>query len=855
MRRVSGCYKLRAQPKRDSGQKRKVRRDDGRPWTRVPHGQKRKRAEKDVSNKKKVQSDKPPQIYKNLQLAESLKDAPKKPVYKNLQIAESPKAQSKAKKQLLGKSQKAEKPKFKNLQIAESQKTVANGAQDDKGPNVESLKQEYRDNRPQNPLAARQKNLLQVRQSLPIWSQAANIRNALLENHVLILAGETGSGKSTQVPQFLHTSAWCTGRIAVTQPRRVAAVSLARRVAEEMGTPLGKSPQALVGYNVRFDDNVGKNNKVKFLTEGMLLQEMLRDPALVEYSCVVVDEVHERSVNVDLLLGFLRGLVTGTSEAAKKRKGKPLKVVVMSATADTEKLKDFFSEGFGEPRAEDNNPTVNDTMSLNKDKASVEKPQVPSASSSGKISTCFVEGRMYPVQTEYLSEPTRDFSEAALLQIFQIHRKEPMPGDILVFLTGGDVITNLQQAIEDMIPNVITRDSGLPKLLVLPLYAALSQAQQQAIFSPAPPNTRKVILATNIAETSITVPGVRFVIDSGKAKIKQFRNRLGLDSLLVKDISKSSAIQRQGRAGREAAGKCFRLYTKLNFEALEKDAVPEILRCDLSSAVLTMKARGVQDVMSFPLLTRPSREAMERALLLLLQLDALNPEDGNISELGRKIARLPLTPAHGRTIVAAADPEMGCLLPVIDIVACFNSENIFVEIKDQDANDEAREARNKLSRRQGDHLTLLSAVQAYASERTDRKQWAKQHLISHRSMQNVMDVRKQLRAQCQQAKLITKEELAAADDDLDTVSESTGNNILKCFLRGFPANVARLVPDGSYRTIQGHMAVAIHPSSVLYSRKLEAILYNEFVYTNRTYARSVSAIQMNWLEEVYAAPT
>jgi ATP-dependent RNA helicase DHR2 len=232
----------------------------------------------------------------------------------------------------------------------------------------------------------------------------------------------------------------------------------------------------------------------------------------------------------------------------------------------------------------------------------------------------------------------------------------------------------------------------------------------------------------------------------------------------------------------------------------------------------------------------------------------LNPEDGNISDLGRKIARLPLTPAHGRTIIAAADPEMGCLLPVIDIVACFNSENIFIEVKDQDANDEAREARNKLSRRQGDHLTFLSAIQAYASERTDRKQWAKQHLVSHRSMQNVMDVRKQLRAQCQQAKLLTKEELASADDDDATVSESTGNNILKCFLRGFPTNVARLVPDGSYRTIHGHMAVAIHPSSVLYGRKLEAILYNEFVYTNRTYARSVSAIQMNWLEEIYAAP-
>lgn len=817
-------------------------------------GQKRKREEKNVINKK-VQGDKAPaQIYKNLQQPEepvykNLQVA-EKPVYKNLQIAEALKAQSKPRKARLDKSQKTEKPKFKNLQIAESQKTET--VQKD-----ESQKQDFRNNRPHNPLAAKQNKLLQVRQSLPIWPEATNIRNALLENHVLILAGETGSGKSTQVPQFLHTSTWCTGRIAVTQPRRVAAVSLARRVAEEMGTPLGKSPQSLVGYNVRFDDNVGKNNKIKFLTEGMLLQEMLRDPALAEYSCVVVDEVHERSVNVDLLLGFLRGLVTGTSEASKKRKGKPLKVVVMSATADTEKLKDFFSEGFGQPAIEDSIPTVDDdTPILEKKEAPVEQPQKSSVSSSNGISTCFVEGRMYPVQTEYLSEPTRDFAEAALLRIFQIHRSEPMPGDILVFLTGGDVITNLQQAIEDMIPNVITWDSGLPKLLVLPLYAALSQAQQQAIFSPAPPNTRKVILATNIAETSITVPGVRFVIDSGKAKIKQFRNRLGLDSLLVKEISKSSAIQRQGRAGREAAGKCFRLYTKTNFEDLEKDTVPEILRCDLSSAVLTMKARGVNDVMEFPLLTRPSREAMERALLQLLQLDALNPEDGNINDMGRKIARLPLTPAHGRTIIAAADPEMGCLLPVIDIVACFNSENIFIEVKDQDANDEAREARNKLSRRQGDHLTLLSAVQAYASERTDRKQWAKQHLVSQRSMQNVMDVRKQLRAQCQQAKLLTKEELSNADDDDQTaVSESTGNNILKCFLRGFPTNVARLVPDGSYRTIHGHMAVAIHPSSVLYSRKLEAILYNEFVYTNRTYARSVSAIQMNWLEEIYAAPS
>lgn len=234
------------------------------------------------------------------------------------------------------------------------------------------------------------------------------------------------------------------------------------------------------------------------------------------------------------------------------------------------------------------------------------------------------------------------------------------------------------------------------------------------------------------------MPGVRFVIDSGKAKVKQYRARIGLDSLLVKPITKSSAEQRKGRAGREATGKCWRLYTKKDFEQFGENTEPEILRTDLSSALLTMKARGIDDVMGFPMLTRPSREAMERALLLLLQLDALNPENGQISETGRKIARLPLTPALGRVIIAAATPEMDCLLHVIDIVACFSVENIFLEIKDEDSKPEVAEARARLSRRQGDHLTVMAAVQAYAAEKADRKAWARQHMVSHRAMQSVM---------------------------------------------------------------------------------------------------------------------
>ncbi|KAK8221863.1 Salivary acidic proline-rich phosphoprotein 1/2 [Zalaria obscura] len=811
----------------------------------VPQGQKRKRGQVDSDSQHANANAKAPKpVYKNIELAKQAK-----PIYKNIELA------------------KQSRPVYKNLELAKKQKKSKKSAKlaaaaSKQGENAPKATLPEKNSQPQPSTLARkpgkQTTLQTLRENLPIYPHADSIRSALTNTNILLLAGETGSGKSTQVPQFLLTSPWCDHRVAVTQPRRMAAISLARRVADEMGTALGKSsPTAKVGYSVRFDDNVGKGNKIKFLTEGMLLQEMLRDPGLLEYSCVVVDEVHERSVNVDLILGFLRDLLVGKGEGARKRKGRPLKVVVMSATADTEKLKGFFEEGYRITKGD--TATTNGTgTSEEKSKKSElsllnDERQQPGqdnarmdGSDAGRVSTCFVEGRQYPVQTIYLHEAVQDFSEAALKCIFQVHCKEPMPGDILVFLTGQDTVQSLQKLVEEY---AATLTEDFPKLLVLPLFAALPQAAQQRIFEPAPRNTRKLILATNIAETSITVGGVRFVIDCGKAKIKQYRNRLGLDSLLVKPISKSSAIQRKGRAGREAAGKCWRLYTEKDFDALEKDSPPEILRCDLSAAVLTMKARGVDDVMSFPLLTQPPREAMERALLQLLQLGALD-DDGRVNDTGRRIARLPLTPSLGRVIIAAADPDMDCLLQVIDIVACFSVENIFLNAETEEMKEEAQQSRNLLYRRQGDHLTLLAAVQAYAAESSDRKMWAQRHLISHRAMQSVMDVRKQLRAQAQQAKLVSSDALAATDERTST-SEETANNILRCFLRGFMSNVARLMPDGSYKTIVGNQNVAIHPSSILFGRKVEAILYNEFVYTNRTYARGVSAIQLNWLDKIW----
>ncbi|KAK4998638.1 Salivary acidic proline-rich phosphoprotein 1/2 [Elasticomyces elasticus] len=600
-----------------------------------------------------------------------------------------------------------------------------------------------------------------------------------------------------------------------------------------MATQLGSaSPASKVGYSVRFDENTSPSTRIKFLTEGMLLQEMLRDPLLGQYSAVIVDEVHERSVNVDLILGFLRNLVCG---GGKKQRKEPLKVVVMSATADTEKLRDYFVKGYEEQQA------VGEPSRLDPLANQVENRF------THRISICQVAGRQYPVKTIYLPQPTQDFAESALRSIFQIHCKEPMPGDILVFLTGQDTVESLEKTVLEYADNLT---SEYPKMLVLPLFAALPQAAQQRIFEPAPPNMRKVILSTNIAETSVTVPGVRFVVDSGKAKIKQFRSRLGLDSLLIKSISQSAAMQRQGRAGREAAGQCYRLYTEKDFHALEKDNVPEILRCDLSAALLAMRARGVEDVLHFPMLTRPPREAIEKALLRLLRLGALD-EHGKISAIGKSIARLPLTPALGRVIVAAASEEFDCLPEVIDVVSCLSVETIFLNINTEDAKENAEAARNELFRRQGDHLTLLSAVQSYASERSDRKLWAQRHFISHRAMQNVMDVRKQLRAQCEQQKLLTTDRIADYSAKPE-VSELIAANILKSFLHGFASNTARLMPDGSYRTIVGNQTVAIHPSSVLFGRKTEAIMYTEFVFTSRSYARGVSAVQMDWVSDLLA---
>ncbi|KAM5430449.1 Salivary acidic proline-rich phosphoprotein 1/2 [Microsporum canis] len=709
-------------------------------------------------------------------------------------------------------------------------------------------------------LREKAKALYEARKKLPIFGHADEIRAHLRRTDVMLLIGETGSGKSTQVPQFLVDEDWCRpksakikngktasvgGCIAITQPRRVAAVSLARRVAEEVGCPLGSaSPASKVGYAVRFDTSVSPNTRIKFMTDGMLLQEMLGDPWLTNYSAIVVDEVHERGINVDLLLGFLRNIATGSKEG---RGGIPLKIVVMSATADMESLMEFFTEGFSQGSKRENESRTEENTDADVRKTGRQsKREKNNQVLSDQISVCHIKGRQFPVTTIYSPSPVPDFVDAALKTIFQIHYKEPLPGDILVFLTGQETVETLEYLVNDY---ASTMDKELPNVLAVPLFAALPQVAQQRVFLPTPPRTRKVILATNIAETSVTVPGVRYVIDCGKAKTKQFRTRLGLDSLLVKPISKSAAIQRKGRAGREAAGQCYRLYPEKEYLALPETNTPEILRCDVSQAILTMKARGVDDIVGFPFLTPPPRDAIEKALLQLFNINALD-ETGKISPIGSRIAKLPLTAPLGRVLLAGAEKGARCLRDVIDVISCLSVENIFLNTSSEEKKEQADLARRDLYRREGDHLTMLATVRAYAAENTDRKAWAERHLVSHRAMQAVMDVRKQLLTQCKQSKLFSDTSFEV--DDSTPLGNEDPVPILTSFLTGFATNTARLFPDGSYRTLVGNQSVAIHPSSVLFGRKVEAIMYNEYVFTSRSYARGVSAVQMNWIGEVLA---
>ncbi|KAH7416913.1 P-loop containing nucleoside triphosphate hydrolase protein [Cadophora sp. MPI-SDFR-AT-0126] len=734
-----------------------------------------------------------------------------------------------------------------------------------------------------------------TRKLLPIWSKKANIRWALRNNDVLLINGETGSGKSTQVPQFLHTEPWCRrqmvqiqkeggqtvgvsvgGIIAITQPRRVAATTLARRVASEMGSPFS-GDEGEVGYAVRFDSYLPKGTKIKFVTEGMLLQEMLHDPYLRKYSAVIVDEIHERSVDVDLLAGFLRNLVHGDK---KGRGGIPLKVIVMSATLDLGGIEAFFARPTSASRYTPGQnhsrilaPHLSEDEIINCDKAMLASAEgialaehtnrstqshvgMPKLSAQLSISEHngvaveYVRGRQYDVEIVYEVRPTQDYLHTILQTVLQLHVTEPLPGDILVFLTGQDDIESLRSALSDHAEKIV---KTLPRMKIMPLYGSLPAAAQQEAFEKVKEKfTRKIVLATNIAETSVTVSGVRFVVDCGKSKVKQYRPRLGMESLLVKPISRVSAIQRAGRAGREAKGKCFRIYTEEDYLKLDQDELPEILRSDVLEAVLKMKSRGVGDVSKFPLMDSPDTMSIQNALKQLHIMGAVDDE-GNITTVGKKMATFPLPATYGRVLIAAAEPRSDILLEVIDVISCLTTDSeIFNQPKSEDDQEAIIEARKDLLSPDGDIITLLAVIGKYASvAHADRLDWCRQRLIAPRAMKMALQIRQQLRQICRQQKLLSER----FPKDLESYEPPSPERVvvlLKTFLTAFATKTALLAADGSYVMAVGRNPIVVHPSSVMFGqRKSEAIMFLEHVFTTKNYAKKVSPVQANWVEEAF----
>ncbi|KAF9192954.1 putative ATP-dependent RNA helicase dhr2 [Haplosporangium sp. Z 767] len=634
------------------------------------------------------------------------------------------------------------------------------------------------------------KDLRKHRQSLPIYTARDIIIKEVKENACVVIVGETGSGKTTQIPQYLLESGLAAhGTISVTQPRRVAAINLAKRVAEEVGTPIGQK----VGYSIRFDDTSSKDSLIKYMTDGIMLRELLSDRLLLRYSVIILDEAHERTLRTDILFGMVKSIQRQRQEMIEKgRKDiQPLKIVIMSATLDAEKFSEYFY--------------------------------------NAKI--MYISGRQFPVKILNTVEPQPDYVDSALVTAFQIHQEEA-PGDILIFLTGQEEIESLEKLIEEY---AVDLPPSVGKLIPCPIFAAQDSATQQKIFEPAPPGTRKVILATNIAETSITIPNIRYVIDTGCHKSRGYNAKIGIESLLVEPISKSSARQRMGRAGREAPGLCFRLYTEDSFDQLEEDAIPEIKRCNLESAILSLKATGIDNVTEFDFMDRPSKSGLLRSLEHLYALEALDDE-GKLTEIGTKMAAFPVDPPYAKVLLQSE--KMECTKEAIEIISLLSVDTIFSAPSSK--REEANEARQKFTSLDGDHLTLLNTLRAYESVKGDRD-WCRENFINSRHMRHVMDVRKQLIQFCERAGMDPKK---SCGHDLEIV--------LKCFLAGFFQNTALLQPDGTYRSILGGLTVSVHPSSSLFGKKREAIMYNELVFTTKHYIRGVSALESAWLSQ--AAP-
>ncbi|GAP85816.1 putative pre-mRNA-splicing factor ATP-dependent RNA helicase PRP16 [Rosellinia necatrix] len=627
-------------------------------------------------------------------------------------------------------------------------------------------------------------SIQETRKSLPIFKYRDEFIAAIEQYQILVLVGETGSGKTTQLPQYLHEAGYTKGglKVGCTQPRRVAAMSVAARVAEEMGVKVGNE----VGYSIRFEDNTSDKTILKYMTDGMLLREFMTEPDLAGYSALMIDEAHERTVHTDILLALVKDLA---------RERPDLKLLISSATMNAEKFARYFDDA----------PIFN------------------------------IPGRRYPVDIYYTPAPEANYLTAAITTIFQIHTTQGK-GDILIFLTGQDEIESAELQLTETARKLGNR---VKELIICPIYANLPSDLQSKIFEPTPDGARKVVLATNIAETSLTIDGITYVIDPGYVKENVYNPATGMSNLVVVPCSRASANQRSGRAGRVGPGKCFRLYTKYAYmNEMDESTTPEIQRTNLNGVVLQLKSLGINQLLEFEFMDPPPTESLIGALNQLFALQALNHK-GELTKVGRQMAEFPTDPMLAKAVLAA--DKYKCVDEVLSIVATLSEASaLFFRPKDKKIH--ADSARNRFTVKDGgDHLTLLNIWNQWV-ESDFSPVWARENFLQQRSLTRARDVRDQL------AKLCERVEVAPS-----SCGASNLEPIQKSLTAGFFPNAARLQRGGdSYRTLKNNTTVYIHPSSVL--MKLDppekTVIYYELVLTNKEYMRSCMPIRPQWLNEV-----
>ena len=662
--------------------------------------------------------------------------------------------------------------------------------------------------------------------TLPVHEKLEEIKKAIAENQITIICGETGSGKTTQLPKIcLELGRGAAGLIGHTQPRRLAARSVAERIAEELKSEIGSA----VGYKVRFTDHTSRDACVKLMTDGILLAETQTDRYLATYDTIIIDEAHERSLNIDFLLGYLKQLLPRRPD---------LKVIITSATIDAERFSQHFN---GAPVLE-------------------------------------VSGRTYPVEILYrpLTSKDEDDAEVELTDAIVDAADELArygEGDILVFLPGE---REIREAAEALRKSTLRRNDE-----ILPLFARLSHAEQHKIFHPTGAK-RRIVLATNVAETSLTVPGIKYVIDTGLARVKRYSARAKVEQLHVEKISQSAARQRSGRCGRVSAGVCIRLFSEEDFNSRTEFTDPEIVRSNLAAVILRMAALKLGDVAAFPFLEAPDQRYINDGFQVLLELGAVNEHNG-LTKLGEQMARLPIDPKIARILLAAKKHD--CMAEILVIASALSIQD--PRERPLEARDAAAKAHERFTDKQSDFLAYLNIWDSFQRERDkglsnkQLVQWCRQYFLSHLRMREWRELHHQLAQTAIEMGLTTKEvafrrppevrQLTssenAGDQDLSAklkqkqldkkqhraqiraAKEAGYEQIHRALLTGLIANVGMKSPDGNDYTGARGSRFHLFPASALFKAKPKWVMAAELVETTKLYARDVAAIQPEWIEQ------